>query len=70
MARRQKLTARVYIKNEKGEDVLWYEYDEDGNLTMYLSEEETNRHRQKILDNIGKRLSLYAQANPDCSFLR
>lgn len=61
-----------YIKFN-GEDIPWYEVeflDDDGKdrkVTWYLPQEKTEEYVQKMLDNIGKRMSDYIYANPDCS---
>lgn len=59
-----------------GEDIPWYEVeylDDDGNdkkVTWFLPKEKTEEYVRKMLNNIGKRMSDYIYANPDCSFAK
>lgn len=59
-----------------GEDIPWYEVeflDDDGKekkVTWFLPKEVTEEYVQKMLDNIGKRMSDYIYANPDCSLAK
>ncbi len=64
MARYPKLTSQAYI-NIDGEDVLWYEIDEDGKVTWYLPENESEILEQKMLDNISRNMSRYIMSHPD-----
>ncbi len=65
MARYQsKLTAKCYI-NVGDKKILWYEIDEDGNVTWYLSPKESEYYKRKMLDNIGKNMSRYIANHPD-----
>lgn len=67
--------ATAYITVE-GEAYLWYKVeflDDDGKekkLTWFLPKEKTEEYVQKMLDNIGKRMSDYIYANPDCSLVK
>lgn len=64
-----------YIKVD-GKDYPWYQIeflDDDGkekNVTWFLPKEKTEEYVQKMLDNIGKRMSDYIYANPDCSLAK
>ena len=53
---RQKMTCKMYLTID-GKKVLWYEVDEDGNVTWYLPKEITEPIKQKMLDNISKCIS-------------
>lgn len=53
---RQKMTCKMYLTID-GEKVLWYEVDEDSNVTEYLPKEVTEPIKQKMLDNISKCIS-------------
>lgn len=64
-----------YIKVD-GKDCPWYQIeflDDDGKekkVTWFLPKEKTEEYVQKMLDNIGKRMSDYIYANPDCSLAK
>ncbi|MGN1138122.1 MAG: hypothetical protein ACI4RM_01650 [Ruminococcus sp.] len=60
----RKLTAKAYIE-VNGENVLWYEIDEDGKVTWYLPKEEGKKYRDQMLKNIGEQMSRYAYAHPE-----
>ena len=51
-----KLTAKCYI-NVGDKKVLWYEIDENENVTWYLPPEESEYYKRKMLDNIGENMS-------------
>lgn len=64
MARYPKMTAKAYI-NINGENKLWYEVDEDRNVTWYLPEEETKQIVDKAMENVGRHMSRYIQNHPE-----
>ena len=64
MARYPKMTAKAYIKIN-GENVLWYEVDEDRNVTWYLPPEVTEPLKDKMLKNIGENMSRYIANHPE-----
>lgn len=59
-----RLTAKCYI-NVGDKKVLWYEIDENENVTWYLPPEESEYYKRKILDNIGENMSRYIADHPD-----
>lgn len=64
MARYPKMTAKVYI-NIDGENKLWYEIDENKNVTWYLPEDISARIEEKMLKNIGDNMSRYIMNHPE-----
>lgn len=67
--------ATAYITVED-KAYLWYKVeflDDDGkdrNVTWYLPKEKTEEYVRRCLENIGKRMSDYIYANPDCSLAK
>ncbi|MGN0488385.1 MAG: hypothetical protein ACI4HO_03875 [Ruminococcus sp.] len=60
----RKLTAKSYVKID-GKNVLWYDIDENGKVTWYLSKEESEKIKEKMLKNISEQMSRYAYAHPE-----
>ena len=59
--------AEVYILID-GERHLWYEVDQDKNVVWHLPPDMNAK--EKILENIGKRMSRYCMANPQATILQ
>lgn len=66
MARAKSLTCKTYI-NIGGETKLWYEVDVDGNVTWHLPKELTESLRDKMLENVGHRMSDYINNHPEAT---
>ncbi len=62
----KKLTLKAYIKVE-GKDVLWYEIDENDNVTYYLPKEKTQAYVKAMLKNTGERMSQYINNHPEAT---
>jgi hypothetical protein len=64
---RKKFTVGVHIPID-GVDYLWFEIDEERNVTYYLPEDETEAIeavKQKMLDNVGKNMSRFYFQHPE-----
>lgn len=55
---RKALTAKVYIDID-GEKKLWYEVNQNGEVTWYLPKDISERIKNKMLSNIGEHMSEY-----------
>lgn len=66
MARYPKMTAKVYI-NINGENKLWYEIDEDQNVTWFLPEDITQQIVDKAMKNVGNNMSRYISNHAESS---
>lgn len=60
----KKLKGRAFI-NINGEDVLWYEMDEDGKVTWYLPKEVTDPLQDKMMESVGRSMSRYLINHPE-----
>lgn len=60
-----KLKAQAFIKISDDESILWYEVLEGGEVIFYLSEEESEMYRKKMMENVGKSMSQYLQNHPE-----
>lgn len=66
MARAKELTCKAYVEiNGKAE--LWYEVDENGNVTWHLPKDVTQKLRDKMLENTGHRMSDYINNHPEAT---
>lgn len=63
---KNKFKAIAYILID-GERHLWYEVDQDKNVTWHLPQDI--EAKQQMLKNIGERMSRYCMANPDATIL-
>lgn len=68
-------SARAFIIVD-GVTYLWYEVkflDDDGKereVTWHLPKEKTEEYVRRCLENIGRKMSDYIYANPDCSLAK
>ena len=66
MARAKNLTCKTYI-HIGDETKLWYEVDVDGNVTWHLPQDLTESLRDKMLENVGHRMSDYINNHPEAT---
>ena len=78
MAKRDSIkgySAKAYITVDE-KTYLWYEIkflDDDGEekeVIWHLPQEQTEEYVRRCLENIGKRMSDYLYASPDCSLIK
>jgi len=56
---RQKLRVETFIEVSEDEVIPWYTVYEDGHVEWFLPEEEAEKYRNKMIENMGKRMSEY-----------
>lgn len=66
MARAKELTCKAYIEID-GKTQLWYEVDEDGKVTWHLPKDVSKQIKNKMLDNVGDRMSDYINNHPEAT---
>lgn len=64
MGRSGKLSAEVCI-NVDGKLIPYLKIDKEGNVTMFVSEEDQQRYEQKKLQNMGECMSRFYTAHPE-----
>ena len=66
MRKAKELTCTAYVEID-GETKLWYEVDVSGNVTWHLPKDVTKNLVDKMLDNVGKRMSDYINNHPEAT---
>lgn len=66
MARAKELTCKAYIEID-GKTQLWYEVDADGKVTWHLPKDVSKQIKNKMLDNVGYRMSDYINNHPEAT---
>lgn len=66
MARAKELTSEVYIEID-GKEQLWYEVSSNGTVVWHLPKDITKRLRDKMLENVGNRMSDYINNHPEAT---
>ena len=66
MAKAKELTLKAYVKIN-GEAKLWYEVDTNGKIIWHLPKDVSEQLKNKILENVGYRMSDYINNHPEAT---